>query len=138
MNDLSPLKQNDKESWLQHIWYAIEQGRENVCIEYDSREKEEDDINTAMAWIREELGLQSEVDLEKESEPMKHAVDAEGNQIVVGDVVEFKSDYEQTGEVTAILPDNKIELSNENGFGGEYLRYATKTVECASRCWVTT
>jgi hypothetical protein len=156
MNDLNPLKQNDKESWLQHVWKSIEDGRENVCVDYDGREQEDDDVNTAMAWIREELGLPSEVGIEKESEPMNHAVDADGNQIVVGDMVEFRSDYEQcsfitmvpvcykqTGECVEILPDNKILLQNmkgcvipnADGFGGEYLRYAKKTIEDASRCW---
>jgi hypothetical protein len=66
---------------------------------------------------------------------MKH-LDGDGNEIKVGDSVGFKSDYEQVGEVIALLAHGKVELYDDNGFGGEYLRYAKKTVEDASRCWL--
>jgi hypothetical protein len=56
-------------------------------------------------------------------------------EIKVGDTVGFKSDFEQYGKVTAIQG-NKLTLENPNGFGGEYLRYATVTTELASDCWV--
>jgi len=63
----------------------------------------------------------------------------------VGDYVCFKSDYEQSGRIQKITPrrnfysgsnDPELVLVNENGFGGEYLRYATHTVVCASDCWL--
>jgi len=61
----------------------------------------------------------------------------EGDTIAVkvGDVVGFKSDYEQAGVIIAISGDD-LTLENEQGFGGDYLRYATTTVETADRCWV--
>lgn len=65
----------------------------------------------------------------------------DGKQVKVGDVVCFKSDYEQSGKIVAIKPSNwgngkVLVLENPNGFGGEYLRYATRTEELASDCWV--
>jgi hypothetical protein len=53
----------------------------------------------------------------------------------VGDVVGFKSDYEQHGRVTKIDGD-RLTLENQDGFGGDYLRYAKTTVERASDCWI--
>ena len=55
--------------------------------------------------------------------------------VQVGDFVGFKSDYEQVGRITKIEGD-WLTLENENGFGGEYLRYATTTREHASDCWI--
>jgi hypothetical protein len=55
--------------------------------------------------------------------------------VKVGDVVGFKSDYEQHGRVTKIDGD-RLTLENPNGFGGDYLRYAKTTVERASNCWI--
>lgn len=55
-------------------------------------------------------------------------------EVKVGDYVGFKSDYEQYGEVVKI-DGERLTLRNENGFGGEYLRYATETVEFACYCW---
>jgi hypothetical protein len=63
------------------------------------------------------------------------AKDSGGKVIKIGDTVGFKSDFEQSGEVIKINGD-KVMLYNENGFGGEYLRYATTTWEEASRCWI--
>lgn len=65
----------------------------------------------------------------------------EGKTVKVGDYVCFKSDYEQCGKIVAIKPsvwgDSKIlVLEDESGFGGDYLRYATRTEELASDCWV--
>jgi len=65
----------------------------------------------------------------------------EGKVVNVGDVVCFKSDYEQSGKIVAIKPANwgngkVLVLENSNGFGGEYLRYATRTEELASDCWI--
>lgn len=56
--------------------------------------------------------------------------------VKVGDVVGFKSDYEQSGKIVKIDGD-RLTLSNPNGFGGEYLRYAKKTIERASDCWIS-
>ncbi len=65
--------------------------------------------------------------------------DGQGNvemyPVKVGDWVGFKSDYEQSGKIVAINGD-QLTLENENGFGGEYLRYATTTQEAADRCWI--
>jgi hypothetical protein len=65
----------------------------------------------------------------------------DGKTVNVGDVVCFKSDYEQCGKIIAIKSGNGfggkvLVLENENGFGGEYLRYATQTQELASDCWI--
>jgi hypothetical protein len=59
----------------------------------------------------------------------------EGKVVKVGDVVGFKSDYEQYGKITAING-SKLTLYNPNGFGGDYLRYAETTVEDARDCWL--
>jgi hypothetical protein len=56
-------------------------------------------------------------------------------RVEVGQVVGFKSDHEQYGKITKIEGD-MLTLENENGFGGEYLRYATVTKERASDCWI--
>lgn len=55
--------------------------------------------------------------------------------VQVGDYVCFKSDFEQCGRVTKIEGE-KLTLESPAGFGGEYLRYATKTVELARDCWI--
>ena len=60
----------------------------------------------------------------------------------VGDIVCFKSDYEQCGRVVAIkksLMGSKVlvlESTNDEGFGGDYLNGSTITQELASDCWV--
>lgn len=66
---------------------------------------------------------------------LKH-LDGDGEAVKVGDTVGFKSDTEQSGEVIALLPNGKLELYNEHGFSGAYLRYAKTAVEEASRCWL--
>ena len=68
-------------------------------------------------------------------------VQVDGGLVGVGDVVCFKSDYEQCGRVVEIKRQNfgygyELVIENPNGFGGEYLRYATRTVERATDCWV--
>jgi hypothetical protein len=67
--------------------------------------------------------------------------DDENVEVKVGDSVWFKSDFEQRGTIIAIKKgqwsDNMIlVLHNPNGFGGEYLRYATETEESTDRCWI--
>ncbi len=54
----------------------------------------------------------------------------ESIEINVGDWVGFKSDYEQSGQVVSIEGSGRsarVRLHDDNGFGGEYLRYATDT-----------
>lgn len=68
--------------------------------------------------------------------------DAPWAEVKVGDVVEFKSDYEQAGVITKIEAGDrwtgaKLHLHNDGGFGGDYLRYAKDTVEAASDCWIS-
>jgi len=65
-------------------------------------------------------------------------------EVKVGDWVDFKSDHEQSGEIIEIIRARDwmggerfdLRLRNKNGFGGDYLRYATETVQCASDCWI--
>lgn len=60
----------------------------------------------------------------------------------VGDVVCFKSDYEQCGKIVAIkqsLMGSKVlvlEALDDEGFGGDYINGAMRTQEMASDCWV--
>jgi hypothetical protein len=54
-NGNQPLTRGNRESWLNTIWSAIE------C---ETPTEDSDDINTAMAWIREELGMEDEVEQE--------------------------------------------------------------------------
>ena len=68
-------------------------------------------------------------------------VQVDGGMVGVGDFVCFKSDYEQCGKVVAMKPSQwgqgyDLVLENPNGFGGDYLRCATRTVERAADCWV--
>ena len=52
--------------------------------------------------------------------------------------------HEQSGEIIEIIRARDwmggerfdLRLRNKNGFGGDYLRYATETVQCASDCWI--
>ena len=64
----------------------------------------------------------------------------DGGTVKIGDYVCFKSDYEQVGKVVDIKAgpwgSAMLVLENENGFGGDYLQYATRTQELASDCWV--
>ncbi len=61
--------------------------------------------------------------------------------VKVGDWVGFKSDFEQSGKIIKIQKANNFTndvefiLEDPNGFGGEYLRYATTTAVFASDCW---
>lgn len=60
----------------------------------------------------------------------------------VGDVVCFKSDYEQVGRIVKItqsLMGNKVfvlESTSPEGFGGDYIGGQDRTQELASDCWV--
>lgn len=64
-----------------------------------------------------------------------------GHLVGVGDWVGFKSDHEQTGQIVEIRPAQyrggpvELVLANEDGFSGDYLRYAKRTVVFAADCW---
>ena len=70
---------------------------------------------------------------------MKTAL-VEGKKVTIGDYVGFKSDYEQSGKIIDIkfsrFGGKILVLENENGFGGEYLRYDTKTEVLTTDCWL--
>jgi hypothetical protein len=61
--------------------------------------------------------------------------DAPLARVKVGDWVDFKSDIEQSGQIVKI-DGNRLHLHNDNGFRGEYLRYAKDTVVYAGDCWI--
>lgn len=52
------LTSNDKMSWVDTIWNALESYRVNIPEGIPEYDREWDDICTAMAWIGEELGLE--------------------------------------------------------------------------------
>jgi len=55
--------------------------------------------------------------------------------VKVGDYVCFKSDHEQSGQIVKIEGD-RLTLESSSGFGGDYLRGASRTVVSAHDCWV--
>jgi hypothetical protein len=60
---MNTLHAHDPETWLEIIWNALQSHRENsipegLDVAYD---EEWGDICTAMAWVREALGLPYEV-----------------------------------------------------------------------------
>jgi len=63
-----------------------------------------------------------------------------GRVVKLGDVVSFKSDYEQCGQIvgftTTMMGADVLILENEDGFGGEYIGGETRTQELASDCWI--
>ena len=56
----TPLTRGNKEGILQTVWDALEVAYDNYYQE-NSDEETWDEICTAMAWIREDLGLSNEV-----------------------------------------------------------------------------
>lgn len=58
------LSAYDMESWLDHIWGIIESHEEDNPEHYKENPDEADDTRTAMAWIRQSLGMAGEVDKE--------------------------------------------------------------------------
>lgn len=64
----------------------------------------------------------------------------EGQTVQVGDCVGFKSDIEQWGQVVEIRPGIlggvDLVLENTNGFQGDYIGGATRTVQRALDCWI--
>jgi len=66
---MADLRANNPESWLETVWDALGGYREDCIPEGEEMYDEEwDDICTAMAFIREELGLPDEVEMEKQNE----------------------------------------------------------------------
>jgi hypothetical protein len=60
---MSNLTYFDKETWLSVMWEALFAHREkNIPEGVDTHDREWDDICTAMAWVREELGLPDTAD----------------------------------------------------------------------------
>lgn len=66
----------------------------------------------------------------------------DGRVVKVGDVVCFKSDYEQTGRIVKVVKSLMgrdvlvLESGSDEGFGGEYIGGDTITQELASDCWI--
>jgi hypothetical protein len=66
----------------------------------------------------------------------------DGQVVRVGDVVCFKSDYEQTGRIVAIKQSIMgsdvlvLESADAEGFGGDYIGGQDRTQEMASDCWI--
>ena len=61
--------------------------------------------------------------------------DAEGNEINIGDMVEFKADCEQIGKVVEIRAYGQLVIENKDGFGGDYIGGETRTTESADRVY---
>jgi hypothetical protein len=61
----------------------------------------------------------------------------DGIIVKVGDVVSFKSDYEQAGKIKAING-NILTLIplGDGGFGGDYISGHMTTTQHADRCWI--
>ena len=64
----------------------------------------------------------------------------DGQEVKIGDVVSFKSDIEQYGEIVAIRRNINghwvLTLENTNGFIGDYIGGETLTQELAQDCWI--
>ncbi len=61
---MNTLHAHDPETWLEVIWNALESHRETCIPEGLDKAYDEQwsDICTAMAWVREALGLPDEVE----------------------------------------------------------------------------
>ena len=60
---MQEVTRSNPESWLDCIWKALNAYRFELIPEGDAAMDEEwDEICTAMAWIREELELEEELD----------------------------------------------------------------------------
>ena len=64
----------------------------------------------------------------------------EGRQVTIGDVVGFKCDVEQYGEIVAIRDDEwrgvVLTLRASGRFQGEYIGGDTETTKRAEDCWL--
>jgi hypothetical protein len=68
---------------------------------------------------------------------MKALVD--GQEVKIGDYVNFKSDIEQYGKIVDIKKSYigvSLVLENINGFAGDYIGGSTITTELARDCWL--
>jgi hypothetical protein len=67
-------------------------------------------------------------------------VTVDGQEVKIGDVVSFKSDIEQHGEIVAMRKNINgqwvLTLENTNGFIGDYIGGETLTQERAEDCWI--
>jgi hypothetical protein len=60
----------------------------------------------------------------------------DGQRVRVGDWVSFKSDVEQSGQITAVLSEGRLVLTNPNGFQGDYIGGQETTIQRARDCWL--
>jgi len=60
---MNTVHSNDPETWLEIIWNGLESHRENCIPEGldEAYDEEWSEICTAMAWVREALGLPDQV-----------------------------------------------------------------------------
>lgn len=80
------VTRSDPESWLKAIWAALDQWDDYVLDDVPAGEADDelhrenhDELCTAMAWIREELGLPSETEAPiNDYEQRVRALEAEG------------------------------------------------------------
>ena len=72
---------------------------------------------------------------------MKQVRNRDGHILKVGDIVGFKCDIEQYGEIVDIKRPSEffkptvVDLSNPSGFDGEYIGGETKTTESIDDVW---
>ena len=65
---LKNLTYHDKESWLETIWDALHEYRDQCApseingVGFPQNDEVWDDICTAMAWIAESVGVEADVD----------------------------------------------------------------------------
>ena len=60
----------------------------------------------------------------------------DGQIVRIGDWVSFKSDIEQTGQISAILSGGRLVLTSERGFQGEYIGGSMTTIQRSVDCWL--
>ena len=68
-----------------------------------------------------------------------NTVKIDGVEVKVGDSVGFKSDIEQSGQISKIERTQfgvQLTLKSKYGFHGDYIGGSTVTTEMASDCWV--
>lgn len=109
--------------WKEVPAYTVYDGQNRWLA---NRGKEEAEALAKQIGGRVEVGKRFEFDRE------------EAVEVKVGDYVGFKCDIEQTGKITKIENHYgrvSFHLHNPDGFSGDYLRYATDTIQDADRCW---
>ena len=64
----------------------------------------------------------------------------EGTTVTIGDYISFKSDIEQSGQISKIkrnmMGNIEFTLTDEDGFRGDYIGGDTVTSVLATDCWV--